>query len=231
MLQCLVRLRRIINKLETPARVAGLLALPIAAVVYNYVVWRFVNWAWMMGLRFYGSDVVTAEAVRDDVQVFFLICAVFLFPRFAGLGYPNLRAAGWPLYGYLILLALAVAAVGLNRIAHAFTNPFAGHGPFFFTLGPAGWELMWPGLIFGFAAALAGERFPPKGLFAIATVFAIAGAAWYVPVFVGMRPMDKVAFVGVTIVINFLSFHLRRRTGSIWLGLAGHLLVKFLLTW
>lgn len=231
MIESAMTLAGVIKKFETPARWAAILALPLAAVLYNYAVWRFVNWAWMMGLRFYASDVVTAEAVRDVTQLLFLLCAVFLFPRFAGLGHPNPKAAGWPLYGYLVLIALVGAAVGINRAAHLFTNPFAGHGPFFFTVGPAAWELMWPGLTFGFAAAIAGERFPPKNFLIVATLFAVAGALWYVPVFIGMRPMDKLAFVGVAIIINFLSLHLRRRTGSIWLGLAGHLLVKFLLTW
>jgi hypothetical protein len=59
----------------------------------------------------------------------------------------------------------------------------------------------------------------------------VAAAAYYVPLFVGMRPFDKLGFLGATLAINFLSFHLRRRTGSVWPGMAGHLVVKFILTW
>jgi len=219
------------SKIKDVARIAGAVAVFLAGGFYCYAVWRGVNWAWVHGFRFYASELITAEAVRDGVHCFFLAIAVFLFSRFAGLGAPSVRKAGWPLAGYGVLIALAVAAVAAVRIYPGFTNPFTGHGPFFFTLGPAAWEVMWPGVIYGFAVAAAG---PERGVTAD-RVLTVAGTltstAYYVPLFIGMRPYDKIAFVAVTLAMNFFSFNLRRRTGSVWMGMAGHLLVKFVLTW
>jgi hypothetical protein len=220
--------KRFLNNLGRGIAVVG---LALGGVVYCYIVWRAATWAWAAGIRFYGTDVVTAEAVRDGIHVFFLATGIFLFGRFAALGAPRLRQGGWPLVGYGALAALAAVAVLASHLTPHFTNPFADHGPLFFTLGPAAWELMWPGFIYGFALAAAGPRLTAFWHQALIILLAFAAAAYYIPVFMGMRPYDKLGFVGATLAINFLSFQLRRRTGSIWPGMAGHLLVKFILTW
>jgi hypothetical protein len=219
------------RRLENLGRGAAVVALAAGGVVYCYVVWRAVGWAWAAGLHFYRTDLISAETVRDGIHCFFLAVAVFIFPRFAGLGVPHLRRAGWPLVGFGVLSLVAVAALAAVRVNPELTNPFAGHGPFFFTLGPAAWEVMWPGLIYGFAVAAAGPRLTPFWHHALIAVLTVAAAAYYVPVLVGMRPYDKIAFLAATLAINFLSFHLRRRAASVWPGMAGHLVVKFILTW
>jgi hypothetical protein len=213
------------------ARACAVGALLVVAAAYSYGVWRAAAYAWGMGLRFYQSTTITPEAVRAGAHCFLLGIAVLLAPRRAGVGFPRLREGGWALWGYGSLIAVAAAAVAANHLHPFFTSPFAGRGPLFFTLGPLAWELMWPGLVYGFATAVMGERASPAGPHILVVLLALAGAAWYLPEIVAMRPYDKIGFVAVTLAINFLSLTLRRRTGSIWPGFAGHLLVKFFLTW
>jgi hypothetical protein len=152
-------------------------------------------------------------------------------PRFAGLGLPDVKKGGWALHGYGAVIAVAAVATAANYVRPFFTSPFAGRGPLFFILGPLAWELMWPGFTFGFSQAILGPQLSAAGGRALAAVLALAGTAWFVPVIRWLNPLDTVAFVGLTFVVSFLSLTLRRRTGSIWPGLAGHVLVKFLLTW
>jgi len=213
------------------ARACAVAGLLVAAAAYSYAVWRGTAYAWVMALRFYESGTVTPEAVRAGAHCLFLGVGVLLAPRRAGVGLPRLRAGGWALWGYGILIAVAGAAVAANHLRPFFSSPFAGRGPLFFTLGPLAWEVMWPGLVFGLAAAIMGERASPAGPHILVVTLTLAGAAWYLPDIVAMRPFDKIGFVAVTLAINFLSLTLRRRTGSIWPGFAGHLLVKFFLTW
>jgi hypothetical protein len=184
-----------------------------------------------MGLRFYESPVITADALRDGVHLSLLVVLVFIMPRYAGVRVPEFKKGGWAMWMYAALAGTAAAAVALNHIRPFFSNPFLGRGPLFFTLGPSSWELMWAGFMYGITAALAGEDAAPAVRKGLVPVLAVAGMAWYLPVIPTLRPYDRAAFVAVALAMNFLSLTLRRRTGSIWPGLAGHVLVKFILTW
>jgi hypothetical protein len=59
----------------------------------------------------------------------------------------------------------------------------------------------------------------------------LAGAAWYAPLVPGLNALEAATFIGLTLTISFLSLTLRRRTGSIWPGFIGHVLVEFFLAW
>lgn len=219
------------NAWASLARVLAVAALLAVAAAYTYGVWMAAAYAWGKGLRFYASSVVTANAVRATVHCFLLVTAVLILPRFAGVGLPDIKQGGWALYGYGVVIAVAAAATLTNYFRPFFTSPFEGRGPLFFTLGPLAWELMWPGFMYGFSRAILGPRFAAAGDRVLVVVLALAGTAWFVPVIRWLSPLDTVAFVALTFVVGFLSLTLRRRTGSIWPGLAGHVLVKFLLTW
>jgi hypothetical protein len=213
------------------ARALGVGALLVSAYSYTYAVWRVATYAWAKGLRFYQSFAITGDAVRDGIHCFVLGVGVLVLPRFAGVGLPRLKNAGWAAYGYVALAAIAAIAVVVNYVRPFYWSPFAGKGPLFFTLGPLAWELLWPGFTYGFATALAGPRAPAGVKHALVVVLTLAGTAWYAPLVRWMNPFDAVGFVAVTLAVSFLSLTLRRRTGSIWPGLAGHVLVKFFLTW
>ena len=213
------------------ARALGIAVLLFVAFAYSYAVWRAAAYAWVVGLRFYRSELITADALRDGLHCFLLGIGVLVLPRFAGVGVPDVKKGGWALYAYGALAAIAAIVVAANNVRPFFTSPFAGKGPLFFTLGPLAWELMWPGLMFGFATALAGPRRPPAANHALVAVLTLAGTIWYAPLVRWMNPFDAVGFVAVTLAVSFLSLTLRRRTGSIWPGLAGHVLVKFFLVW
>ena len=217
--------------LASLGRVIAVAALLVAAAAYTYGVWIATAYAWGLGLRFYASTVITANAVRSAAHCFLLGVAVFLLPRFAGVGLPDVKKGGWAFYGYAAVIAVAAAAMAANHIRPFFTSPFAGRGPLFFTLGPLAWELMWPGFMFGFSRAILGPRLSAATGRALVVVLAVAGTAWYVPVIRWLNPLDTIALIALTLVVSFLSLTLRRRTGSIWPGLAGHVLVKFFLTW
>jgi hypothetical protein len=222
------------NRGKTPAmlgRLSAFAALLAVAAAYTYAVWRAAAYAWAMGLRFYASALVSPDAVRSAAHCFLLGILVFVLPRFAGVGRPDVKNGGWALYGYAVVIAVAAAAVAANYVRPLFTSPFAERGPLFFTLGPLAWELMWPGFMFGFSQAILGPRLSAAAGRALLAVLAVAGTAWYVPVIRWLNPLDTIAFVALTLAVSFLSLTLRRRTGSIWPGLAGHVLVKFLLTW
>ncbi len=213
------------------ARVIAVAALLVAAAAYTYAVWMATAYAWGLGLRFYASGLITANAVRSAAHCFLLGAAVFVLPRFAGVGLPDVKKGGWALYGYAVVIAVAAVAMAANHIRPFFTSPFAGRGPLFFTLGPLAWELMWPGFMFGFSRAILGPRPSAAAGRALVVVLAVAGTAWFVPVIRWLNPLDTMAFIALTLVVSFLSLTRRRRTGSIWPGLAGHVLVKFFLTW
>ncbi|NIT35263.1 MAG: hypothetical protein GTN49_01995 [candidate division Zixibacteria bacterium] len=213
------------------ARALGIAVLLFVAFAYSYVVWRAAAYAWAAGLRFYRSELITADALRDGVHCFLLGVGVLVLPRFAGVGVPDVKKGGWALYAFAALAAAAAVVVVANNVRPFFTSPFAGKGPLFFTLGPLAWELMWPGFVFGFATALVGPRRPPAANRALVAVLTLAGTIWYAPLVRWMNPFDAVGFVAVTLAVSFLSLTLRRRTGSIWPGLAGHVLVKFFLAW
>jgi hypothetical protein len=215
----------------TLGRILAVGALLLVAAAYTYGVWMAAAYAWGRGLRFYASPLITANAVRAAAHCFLLGTAVFILPRFAGVGLPDVRKGGWALYGFGVVIAVAVAATVANYVRPSFTSPFAGRGPLFFTLGPLAWELMWPGFMYGFSRAIFGPRLSAVGDQVLVVVLALAGTAWFVPVIRWLNPLDTVAFVALTFVVSFLSLTLRRRTGSIWPGLAGHVVVKFLLTW
>ncbi|MGD8719376.1 MAG: hypothetical protein PVH29_11215 [Candidatus Zixiibacteriota bacterium] len=212
-------------------RVLGLVGLLVLAFAYHYVVWRVSDYAWAVGLRFYKSPVITVDALRDGVHLCLLTVLLFTIPRYAGVGVPEIKKSGWATWAYVALAGTATAAVVANHIRPFFSNPFLGRGPLFFTLGPLSWELTWAGFIYGFASALAGENAPPAVRNGLVIILALAGMAWYAPVIPALRPYDRAGFLAVALAVNFLSLTLRRRTGSIWPGLAGHVLVKFILTW
>jgi hypothetical protein len=219
------------NVWATPGRILAVGALILAAGAYTYGVWMVAAYAWGRGLRFYASTLITPNAVRAATHCFLLGTAVIILPRFAGIGHPDVKKGGWALYGYGVVIAVAGVATAANYVRPFFTSPFAGRGPLFFTLGPLAWELMWPGFTYGFSRAILGPRLSAAGASALVAVLALAGTAWYIPVIRWLNPLDTVAFVALSFVVSFLSLTLRRRTGSIWPGLAGHVLVKFLLTW
>jgi hypothetical protein len=219
------------NPWVTAGRILAVAALLAAAGVYTYAVWMAAAYAWARGLRFYSSFLITPSAVRAAAHCCLLGIAVFILPRFAGVGSADVRRGGWALYGYGVVIGLAAVATAANHIRPLFTSPFAGRGPLFFTLAPLAWELMWPGFVYGFSRAILGPRLSAAGERFLAVVLALAGTAWFVPVIRWLNPLDTVAFVALTFIVSFLSLTLRRRTGSIWPGLAGHVLVKFLLTW
>jgi len=215
----------------TLARILAVAALLLAAAAYTCGVWMAAAYAWAWGLRFYASSLITPNAVRAAAHCFLLGTAVLILPRFAGIGLPDVKKGGWALYGYGVVIAVAAVATLANYIRPFFTSPFEGRGPLFFTLGPLAWELMWPGFTYGFSRALLGPRLSAVAGPALVVVLAVAGTAWFVPVIRWLNPLDTVAFVALSFAVSFLSLTLRRRTGSIWPGLAGHVLVKFFLTW
>jgi hypothetical protein len=217
--------------LASLGRITAVGALLLVAGVYTVGVWRAAAYAWALGLRFYASNLITPDAVQAAAHCFLLGTTVFLLPRFAGLGSPDVKKGGWALYGYAAVIVGAGAAVAANHIRPFFTSPFAERGPLFFTLGPLAWEMMWPGFIFGFSRAILGPGLSNAGSGALVAVLAVAGTAWYAPVIRWLNPLDTVGFIALTLAVSFLSLTLRRRTGSIWPGLAGHVLVKFFLTW
>jgi hypothetical protein len=217
--------------LATLARILAVGALLLVAAAYTYGVWMAAGYAWGRGLRFYASALITANAVRAAAHCFLLGTAVLMLPRFAGVGLPDLKKGGGAFYGYGVVIAVATVAAAANYVRPFFTSPFEGRGPLFFTLGPLAWELMWPGFVFGISQAILGPRLSAAGGRALVVVLALAGTGWFVPVIRWLNPLDTVAFVALSFVVSFLSLTLRRRTGSIWPGLAGHVLVKFLLTW
>jgi hypothetical protein len=206
-------------------------ALTAVALSYNYAVWRVAAYAWTQGLRFYQSGVINGDAVRNIIHCFVLGVGAFVLPRFAGVGIPRLKGAGWPLYGYLALIAAAAAAVAVNHVRPFYSSPFAGNGPLFFTLGPLAWELLWPGFVYGFATAIAGPRAPAAAGRVLIALLTLAGAAWYAPLLRGLNALEAAAFVGLALAVSFLSLTLRRRTGSIWPGFIGHVVVYFFLAW
>ncbi len=213
------------------ARGLGVAAAVAVACAYSYAVWRAAAYAWAAGLRFYASDLISPDAVRSAAHCLFLGVLVFVLPRFAGVGLPRVKNAGWAAYGYAALAAVAGIAVAANHVRPFFSSPFAGKGPLFFTLGPLAWELLWPGFAYGFATALAGPRATARVYHALVALLTLAGTAWYAPLMRGLNPLETVTFIGLSLATSFLSLTLRRRTGSIWPGLAGHVLVKFFLTW
>jgi hypothetical protein len=213
------------------ARVLAVAALLAVALAYGYAVWRVAAYAWLRGLRFYQSNVINADAVRDVIHCFVLGVGALVLPRFAGVGLPRVKGAGRLVYGYLGLAALAAAAVAVNHVRPFYSSPFAGNGPLFFTLGPLAWELLWPGFVYGFATAFAGPRAPAAVKHALVVVLALAGTAWYAPLLRGLNALEAATFIGLALAVSFLSLALRRRTGSIWSGCVGHVLVYFFLTW
>lgn len=213
------------------ARALAVGALLAVALAYGYAVWRAAAYAWARGLRFYQPYVITGDAVRDVIHCFVLGVGAFVLPRFAGAGVPRMKGTARLVYGYLGLAALAAAAVAVNHVRPFYSSPFAGNGPLFFTLGPLAWELLWPGFIYGFATAVAGPRVSASARHALVVILALAGTAWYAPLLRGLNPLEAATFTGLTLAVSFLSLALRRRTGSIWPGLVGHILVYFFLTW
>lgn len=213
------------------ARALAVAALLAAALAYGYAVWRVAAYAWARGLRFYQSGVINGDAVRDIIHCFVLGVGAFVLPRFAGVGIPRMKGTARLVYGYLGLAALAAAAVAVNHVRPFYSSPFAGNGPLFFTLGPLAWELLWPGFVYGFATAIAGPRAPAAVKHALVVVLALAGTAWYAPLVPGLKALEAATFIGLTLAVSFLSLALRRRTGSIWPGFVGHVLVYFFLTW
>lgn len=209
----------------------GLLAIIPAALGYNLVVWRISYYAWKMGLHFYDSPVFTADALWYLAHCLFLAVAVFLFPSYAAIRLPRLYKVKRIIFAYVAFLLAAGVVTAANYGRQYFTNPFAGRGPFFFTLGPLAWEITWPGFAFGFGAALLGKRVNDRWGTVLVGALALAGVVWYFPIIRWLSRLDAGAFVALTLVINLLSLTLRRRTGSILPGLAGHLLMKFILTW
>ena len=213
------------------ARALAVAALLAAVFAYGYAVWRVAAYAWIRGLRFYESYVINADAVRDIVHCFVLGVAALMLPRFAGVAVPRLKGAGWPLYGYVGLAAVTAVAVSANQVRPFYSSPFAGKGPLFFTLGPLAWELLWPGFVYGFASAIAGPRPPAAARHALLAALALAGTAWYASLLRGLNTVETATFLGLSLAVSFLSLALRRRTGGIWPGFAGHVLVFFFLTW
>lgn len=213
------------------ARALAVAALLAAALAYGYAVWRVAAYAWLRGLRFYQSGVINADAVRDIIHCFVLGIGAFALPRFAGVGVPRLKEAGWPLYGYLALIGVAATAVAANHVRPFYSSPFADNGPLFFTLGPLAWELVWPGFGYGFATAAFGPRAPAVVNRILTVLLTLLGAAWYAPLLRGLNTLEAATFVGLALATGFLSLTLRRRTGSIWPGFIGHVAVYFFLTW
>jgi hypothetical protein len=213
------------------ARALAVGALLAGALAYGYAVWRAAAYAWIRGLRFYQSYVINADAVRDIIHCFVLGVGAFVLPRFAGAGVPRIKRAGGPLYGYLGLAAAAAAAVAFNHVRPFYSSPFAGNGPLFFTLGPLAWELMWPGFVYGFATAVAGPRVSARAKHALVLILALAGTAWYAPLVPGLNAFEAATLIGLAFAVSYLSLTLRRRTGSIWPGFVGHVVVYFFLTW
>ena len=213
------------------ARALAVGALLAVALAYSYAVRRVATYAWLRGLRFYQSHFFSVDALRDGIHLFLLAVGVLLFRRFAGVDVPRMKGAGWPLYGYVVLVALTAVAVAVNQVRPFYSSPFAGIGPLFFTLGPLAWELLWPGFVYGFATAIAGPRAPAAANHVLVAILTLAGTAWYAPLLPGLNALEAATFIGLTLAISFLSLTLRRRTGSIWPGFVGHVLVMFFLTW
>ena len=213
------------------ARALAVGALLAGALAYGYAVWRVAAYAWIKGLRFYQSYAINADAVRDIIHCFVLGVGALVLPRFAGAGIPRMKGAGWPLYGYLGLAGAVAAAVAVNHVRPFYSSPFAGNGPLFFTLGPLAWELMWPGFVYGFATAIAGPRLCAGVKHALVVILALGGTAWCAPLVPGLNALEAATFIGLALAVSFLSLTLRRRTGSIWPGFVGHVLVYFFLTW
>jgi hypothetical protein len=221
------RYRRLVISL---ARELAVVALVAAALAYSYAVWRAAAYAWARGLRFQQSYLFSVDGLRDGFHLLLLAVGLILFGRFAGVGLPRLKRLGWALYAYLALIAAAAAAVAANQIRPFYSSPFAGNGPLFFTLGPLAWELLWPGFVYGLAKAVVGPRAPAAAGVLIA-LLTLAGTAWYAPLMRGFNPPETATFLGLALATSFLNLTLRRRTGSIWPGFAGHVLVWFFLTW
>jgi len=220
-----------VPSVSAAVRVAGFLMLLAAVAAADAALWYGVAKAWKMGLHFHASESFTPAVMRDAVLLFCLIVAVYLFPSWGALGRPDMRFAKPVLVAYGGLIALAGLVFFLNRVVPFFSAPFSRRGPFFFTLGPAAWELLWSGFIFSLTAALLRWEERRGAAAVIVVVLAAAGAAWYVPLIVALRPWDAAGFAAISFVIGVVSLEARRRTGSIWVGLAGHVLVKFFLTW
>jgi hypothetical protein len=212
-------------------RALAVVAVVAAAFAYSYAVWRVATYAWVRGLHFEQSYLFSVDALRDGVHLLLLGVGVILFGRFAGVGRPRLKGVGWALYAYPALIAAAAASVAANQIKPFYSSPFAGNGPLFFTLGPLAWELLWPGFVYGFAKAVAGVRAPAAADRVIVALLTLAGTAWYAPLMRGLNAPETATFLGIAVATNFLGLTLRRRTGSIWPGFAGHVMVWFFLTW
>lgn len=212
------------------ARYLGFLALLAATAAADALIWYGVSKAWHLGLHFHASETFTPAVMRDAVTLLGLLILVYLFPSPAALGRPDVRGAKNVLIAYASVASLTAALFLLNRTLTLFSAPFSNRGPFFFTLGPAAWELLWSGYVFSLTAALLRLEGRPLASAAAVVVLAMAGAAWYLPLLVVLRPLDAAGFAGISFIIGVLSLETRRRTGSIWAGLAGHMLVKFFLT-
>ncbi len=223
--------RRLSKYVAALARALAVVALIAAALAYSYAVWRAAAYAWARGLRFQQSYLFSVDALRDGVHLLLLGVGLILFGRFAGVGLPRLKRVGWALYAYLALIAAAAAAVAVNQIRPFYSSPFAGNGPLFFTLGPLAWELLWPGFVYGLAKAVAGPRVRAAADGFLIALLTLAGTAWYAPLMRGFNPPETATFLGLALATSFLGLTLRRRTGSIWPGFAGHVLVWFFLTW
>jgi hypothetical protein len=213
------------------ARALAVGALVAAALAYSYAVWRVAAYAWARGLRFQQSYYFSAAALRDGVHLLILAVGLLPFGRFAGVRVPQLRGAAPALYAYLALVAGTAFAVAANHVKPFYSSPFAVEGPLFFTLGPLAWELLWPGFVYGFATAIAGARAPAAADRVVVALLTLAGTAWYAPLMRGMNPLETATFIGLALATGFLGLTLRRRTGSIWPGCAGHVMVWFFLTW
>ncbi len=222
------RYRQYAGVLARALAAAGLVA---AAFAYSYAVWRVAAYAWVTGLHFEQSYLFSVDALRDGVHLLLLGVGVILFGRFAGVGLPRLKGVRWAFYSYFALIVAAAAGVAANQVKPFYSSPFAGNGPLFFTLGPLAWELLWPGFVYGFAKFVAGPRAPAAVDRVIVALLALAGTAWYAPLLRGLNAPETATFLGLALATSFLSLTLRRRTGSIWPGFAGHVLVWFFLTW
>lgn len=213
------------------ARALAVAAIVAAALAYSYAVRRVAAYAWVRGLHFEQSYLFSVDTLRDGVHLLLLGIGLTLFGRFAGVGLPRFKGIRWALYSYLAVVAAVAAGVAANQVKPFYSSPFAGNGPLFFTLGPLAWELLWPGFVYGFAKAVAGTRTPAAVDRILIAFVTLAGTAWYAPLLRGLNAPETATFLGLAVATSFLGLTLRRRTGSIWPGFAGHVLVWFFLTW